>query len=135
MSGTRSSCQVLSAESIMKIARKGFLVLASQKTENFSESGDSYENQRGGELVLRLLVAEEKFSNEQFDRAEQLLVGCYFVPSTVFFAQAPLERISKEKCRINIQRNSMDVEVLINLQPSGKSHKYQEMVYFWALVS
>ncbi|KAL2459316.1 DELLA protein GAI-like [Forsythia ovata] len=81
MCGTRSSCRVLSAESIMKIARKRFLVhLASQKTENFSESGDSYENQRGGELVLRLLVAAEKFCNEQFDRSEQFLVGCYLVP-------------------------------------------------------
>ncbi|KAL2470282.1 Uncharacterized protein Adt_38418 [Abeliophyllum distichum] len=75
MCSTRSSCQVLSAESIMKIARKRFLVhLASQKTYNFSLYGDSYENQKDEELVLHLLVASEKFCNEQFDHAEQMLV-------------------------------------------------------------
>ncbi|PIN23236.1 hypothetical protein CDL12_04002 [Handroanthus impetiginosus] len=68
--GSNSNHRLLSAESIMRIARNRILQPKSQKpVEYLSPENEMYLN-----LALCLLTAAEKFSLQQYDQAEELLI-------------------------------------------------------------
>ncbi|KAK6122586.1 hypothetical protein DH2020_043669 [Rehmannia glutinosa] len=129
MSENAFSCQQLSAESIVQLAKMKLLEHTSQNTielhpviyPSLPYSNLSRQNLKDVQLTFDLLNAVEKFSDKQFDCAEKLLTKCILLSSSAdnnnpvervvkLFAEALRERVEIERGKIDLERTTFNIE-------------------------
>lgn len=127
--GNASNSHVLSAVSIMEMAEMALSQPTSQKTGDFSNLSEAFGfdsclvrmHEEDLKRVLWLLDAAEKYSNQQYDQAEELLVSVLsgshadrpIERVVTFYARDLRERIDVEKGRINLEK---EIELVDSLQ-------------------
>ncbi|KAL0457485.1 UNVERIFIED_CONTAM: hypothetical protein Slati_1087700 [Sesamum latifolium] len=125
--GIASNCQVLSAVSIMRVATMELLKSRSRMTGDSStlgnasafDSGLTHKHAKHLKHVLCLLDAAEKFSNQQYDEAEKLLIFLLSASHAdhpiervvTCFARDLQERIYTENGKFDLEREVVDVDV------------------------
>ncbi|KAI3459221.1 hypothetical protein Pfo_015884 [Paulownia fortunei] len=122
--GSNSSCQVLSAESILRLARIKFFQSYSQKAGDCFTPGNpsefqcglSHDNERLLDLAFCLLDAAENFSRQRYDQAEELIIRVLLASH----ADHPIERVVT--CFARDLRGRIDLE-------KGKTDLEGEVVY------
>ncbi|KAK6146228.1 hypothetical protein DH2020_020097 [Rehmannia glutinosa] len=129
MSENAFSCQQLSAESIVQLAKMKLLEHTSQNTNELHPviypslpySNLSRQNLKDVQLTFDLLNAADKFSDKQFDCAEKLLTKCILLSSSAdnnnpvervvkHFAEALRERVEIERGKIDLERTTFNIE-------------------------
>ncbi|KAI3469298.1 hypothetical protein Pfo_025961 [Paulownia fortunei] len=156
MGGNTSNCQVLSAVSIMRMAKTELPLSNSQKTGDNSTLANPFEfdsrlapkHAKHLKRVLCLLDAAEKLSNQRYDQAEELLIlvlsdshADHPVGRVVTcFALDIMERIYVENGKIDLEREVVHVDVeqaLMDLKPAILANEqklpFSQITHFTAI--
>ncbi|KAL2229687.1 DELLA protein RGL1-like [Sesamum indicum] len=125
--GSASNCQVLSAVSIMRMATTELIKSRSRITSDSStlgnasafDSGVTHKHAKHLKHVLCLLDAAEKFSNQQYDEAEKLLIFLLSASHAdhpiervvTWFVRDLQERIDMENGKFDLEKEVVEVDV------------------------
>ncbi|KAI3459222.1 hypothetical protein Pfo_015885 [Paulownia fortunei] len=132
-----SNYQVLSAESLVKFARTRYVVLPSEKTGNFlppKGSAKSHSNSCPRNVHCILFLRLRSFATDNLmmqksclEVAIKLLQAqvLHFKKLSHHFAETLQERIGMEMGRIDLERRKLNVEALMNMQPTSLAYEQE----------